>query len=286
MKIITRLQFNNFQNTQAENSKYPKTEPLKFDTVSFGAMKKRQFSGLDRVCVEKFKAPIEKFNRSEDLQTWAGKKFKELFMKDYGGRSKRGRIHRKIILRDWYKYLTEKDTQSNNSQKALIMFGITKDLKPNSDILPQIFNREVLNKTLEEVKDTDVDISKVYNKNLRSYALSGLGINGSGAKWIVLPSKKHDSKNFEQNVARLKILSQNSWCTKTYKAEPYLAQGDFHIFVDKGVTKIGICFEDNTIKEIQGRKNDWRIPEEYAENILEHIKGYKLSDKAKLELDT
>ena len=287
MKIITTLlQQNNFLNTQAENNKYPKTNPLKFDAVAFGAMKKRQFTGLDFICVEKFKAPIEKFNTHKDFQTWAGEKFKTLFMKDYGGKTKRGRIHRKVILRDWYKYLTEKDNDIPNSQKSLIMFGITKDLKENSDLLPPIFKKEVLIKTLEDVKDTDADISKIYYKNLRNSTLSGLGINSNTTKWVILPSQKHDSKNFALNVARLKILSQNSWCTKTYKAEPYLANGDIHIYLDKGVTKIGICFEDNTIKEIQGRKNDWKIPEEYAENVLEHIKGYKLSDKAKTEIET
>ena len=34
---------------------------LKYDTVSFGSMKKNQFYGLDLYVVERFKAPIEKF---------------------------------------------------------------------------------------------------------------------------------------------------------------------------------------------------------------------------------
>ena len=45
--------------------------PFKYDTISFGAMKKNQFSGLDLYAVERFKAPIEKFNSNEDLQNWA-----------------------------------------------------------------------------------------------------------------------------------------------------------------------------------------------------------------------
>ncbi len=288
MKIIsTLLQYNNFQNKKAENNnKYHQLKPLEYDTVTFTAMKKKQFSGLNLVCVEKFKAPIEKFNKDKDFQNWADKKFNELYNKDYGGRTKRSRVHKKIILREWYKYLTEKDTQTTSAEKALIMFGITKNLKPNSDMLPPIFNKEVLKKTLDDINQTDADISKIYNKNLKNYALSELGITTTNSKWIILPSKEHDSENFSKNVTRLKILSQNSWCTKSYKAEPYLAKGDFHLLLDKGVTKIGICFDNDTVKEIQGRKNDWKIPEEYAQNILEHINGFKLSNKAKAEINT
>ena len=39
--------------------------------ISFGAMKKTQFSPLNRTLVEKFKAPIEKFNTESDFQDWS-----------------------------------------------------------------------------------------------------------------------------------------------------------------------------------------------------------------------
>ena len=38
-----------------------------------------QFSGMDLACVEKFKAPIEKFNINDDLQEWAKKGIKNEF---------------------------------------------------------------------------------------------------------------------------------------------------------------------------------------------------------------
>ena len=54
---------------------------------NFTAMKKSQFSGLDFFIVEKFKAPIEKFNTNKDFQTWAKTQFEKLRLKDFGGRS-------------------------------------------------------------------------------------------------------------------------------------------------------------------------------------------------------
>ena len=52
---------------------YPNLTPLTCDTISFGAMKKSEFEGIDLAVVQKFKAPIEKFNSNNDLQKWAGK---------------------------------------------------------------------------------------------------------------------------------------------------------------------------------------------------------------------
>ena len=50
---------------------------LNYDTISFGAMRKKEFNGIDLAVIQKFKAPIEKFNSNEDLQNWAGKKQKK-----------------------------------------------------------------------------------------------------------------------------------------------------------------------------------------------------------------
>ena len=38
---------------------------------NFCAMKKSQFHGVDYAVVEKYKAPIEKFDTNDDLQNWA-----------------------------------------------------------------------------------------------------------------------------------------------------------------------------------------------------------------------
>ena len=64
----------NQTNPKKQNINYPKFKPLAYDTISFGAMKKTMFDGIDLAVIQKFSAPIEKFNSNEDLQDWANEK--------------------------------------------------------------------------------------------------------------------------------------------------------------------------------------------------------------------
>ena len=51
-------------------------------------MKKNQFSGIDLLVINKFKAPIEKFNTEDDLQDWCEGKVNTITQKDYKGRQR------------------------------------------------------------------------------------------------------------------------------------------------------------------------------------------------------
>ena len=93
----------------------------------------------------------------------------------------------------------------------------------------------------------------------------------NGTKWVVIPSLKNGSENFEKNVEKLKMLSYRTWCTKTSQAEKYLKNGDFHIFMKNGEPKLCLKFFKNSIVEIQGEKNDNIIPIEYLDILQEHI---------------
>ena len=99
---------NNHRNYRPYNT--PQNTPSKQD-IAFGAMKKSQFSGIDLVCIEKFKAPIEKFNKNEDLQNWAKQKLDLILNKDYGGRQIETIDQRISILHSWKKYIE----QNNNA---------------------------------------------------------------------------------------------------------------------------------------------------------------------------
>ena len=48
----------------------PRVSLLKADTVSFGAMKKTQFVGIDLMMVNQLRAPIQNFNSYEDFQNY------------------------------------------------------------------------------------------------------------------------------------------------------------------------------------------------------------------------
>ena len=58
----------------------------------------------------------------------------------------------------------------------------------------------------------------------------------------------------------------------------------FHIYIENSQPKIGIRFIGNTIQEIQGEFNDGKIPHKYSKIVNEHIKNYKLSQKAENEI--
>ena len=86
---ISSINFNYKINQVAlkqRNVRYSNLVSLPFDTISFGAMKKKEFSGIDLAVIQKFSAPIEKFNTNADLQNWAGDKAKAIANKDFGGR--------------------------------------------------------------------------------------------------------------------------------------------------------------------------------------------------------
>ena len=66
------------------------------NNVYFTAMKKNQFYGIDRACVDKFAPPIEKFNTNDDLQTWAKQKRDEIIYSNYPSAQAWARLLHKI----------------------------------------------------------------------------------------------------------------------------------------------------------------------------------------------
>ena len=72
------------------------------------------------------------------------------------------------------------------------------------------------------------------------------------------------------------MFSHKTWCTKSSNAEPYLWQGDFHVYLENGKPKLGIRFVEEEIKEIQGEQNNNKIPLKYLDIIQKHISENKL----------
>ena len=126
----------------------------------------------------------------------------------------------------------------------------------------------------------------MYQNRLRNYYLEDTNTGETGTKWVVIPSKKHDPKNFDKNVERLKTLSHKSWCTKSYNAAPYLSDGDFHVYLENGQPKLGMRFVGNKIQEIQGEKNNSVIPQQYFDIVMKHIndENLKLKSNAKSQI--
>ncbi|MGN1153592.1 MAG: hypothetical protein ACI4S3_06150, partial [Candidatus Gastranaerophilaceae bacterium] len=272
---------------------FPKLSPLMYDTISFGACKKREFKGIDYAVVEKFNAPIEKFNSNVDLQTWSEKEVEKIYNKDFGGRQQETQIQRKAMLKEWKEYVCEENDAYSPTMQLLILDSVTKNLKPNEDKLPPVLNKGVLadtmdtlNKRLNEDNKYQFNFNKLYQTKLNALYLE-TGNNGSNfTGWVKIPSKQNDPENFEANVDKLKTLSHKNWCTKSYNAEPYLVDGDFHVYLENGKPKLGVRFVDDRIEEIQGEYNNGKIPIKYFDVVEKHIADnkFKLNYKTMNEI--
>ena len=246
--------------------------------ISFTSMKKNQFDGTDGFVVNQFKAPIEKFKNKEDLQVWAEGKCNEICLKEYGGRTRTTSVQRKNIIQNWNDYITNENTVYSNTERLIILNGITKNLKPDDDTLPPILNKGVLADTIYNLKNDlksdskmPFNFYKTYTNNLRAYYTEDLSTDTSYNGWTVIPSKENDPENFDDNVTKLKTLSHKTWCTKSNNAEPYLSEGDFHIYLENGYPKIGVRFKGNEIMEIQGEKNNGQIPVPYYDTVTSYF---------------
>ena len=267
---------------------------LKCDTVSFGALKKSKFSGIDLLVVNKFKAPIEKFNSNGDLQNWCNEKIEEIIKTDYKGRRQETVIQRKAMLKEWVDYVQKENDAYKPAIQLLILDGITKNLEHDEDTLPPVLNKGILAQTVEEIQNklkinpnTQINFSKQYQINLQKSMLQTESEEKIENKtgWVVIPSKENDPEHFEENIEKLKLLSHHNWCTKSFNAKPYLDKGDFHVYLEKGKPKLGIRFDGDEIQEIQGEKNNSKIPVKYLDIAKKQVAKYKLADKTKQEFE-
>lgn len=266
------------QNKFKQNSAYS-SKPNKNQTLAFKAMKKSQFGGFDLFVVERFKAPIEKFNQKDDFLNWVQTLINKIKQNKFYGRAGIVDEEREYVLKDWINYVTQKNGQFSNSVQLTILSAITKNLKRNNDNVPLDLNKQILSDCIAEIEaklkeqpKTTFDFYNLYSKKLASFYLKeekNLSSNKTG--WIVIPSKAQDNKNFRTNVKKLKSLSNEKWCIKTFKASSYLNQGKFHLYYEAGQPKIAIRFDNDKIVEIEGFKNNKRIPQEYLETIKKHI---------------
>ena len=169
----------------------------KNSTISFEAMKKADFRGIDFAVVEKFKAPIEKFDVLADFQNWAGNLVEKIKNTNFLGRQAETFAQRKGMLKDWFNYVIEENGAYTKAIQLLILSAITKNLGKEDDNLPPTLNRGVLadcvsdlNKELEKDKKTQFDFNKMYQNKLRAFYLDDTKTGESGTKWIVIPSKE------------------------------------------------------------------------------------------------
>ena len=247
-------------------------------TPSFTGLKKSQFQGIDFAVVEKFKAPIEKFHSMDDFLAWVKDEYVKICCKDYGGRNYETMMKRESMVSGWELEL-QVDKHYTDPERLIIMDGITKGMKPNDETICPVFNKDILNNTLNELKEklaqdkkSLFDFGKMYKTNLRKMYLKKSSASNDEAKWIIIPTKINDPEHFNENIEKLQTLSCHEWCTKHGGAGFYLTDGDFHIFMDHGKPKLAIRMDEDIVKEVNGELNDYMIPKEYVGILDKYMK--------------
>lgn len=256
--------------------------------VSFQAMKKSQFDGIDFAVVEKYKAPIEKFNTHDDFQNWAKEECYEVLDRDLGGRNSTIAASRNRMQDEWEDQL-KKDGRFTPAEQLVILNGIVSGVKPTNDTLLPAYSRQVLGASMSEVeaklkqdKFYQFNFGNIYRQKLRNFYMDG---NTEFTGWVKIPSRDHDRENFDDNVKRLVALSSPHWCTKANHALSYLADGDFHIYFDKGAPKIGLRIIDDGIEEIEDDLNRRVLPPDYFNILKDYVEenDYQICGKAQNE---
>ena len=248
--------------------------------IKFKGLHKNDFSGLDLMIVELFKAPIEKFINKNDFNLWAENKIQEILNQQFKARTPEATAQRKATVQDWYSYLSDKNGAyfENKPLQFLILSSITSGLKENNDKTPPVLNGGALANTikcmeekLSENPKEKLSFLKIYNFKLQEiYASIDYESRTSKGVWVAIPSCEHDKENFGSNVEKLKALSHPNWCTASTQAEPYLEKGDFHIYIADGKPKVGIRMVGDKIAEIQGQRNNSQTPLLYSEEIRKY----------------
>ncbi len=242
-------------------------------SINFTAMKPNQFKGFDYACVRKFKAPVEKFNSINDFNKWVMDRFRWIQDLEYRARDDEITIQRRGMLEEWAECLLRNITIP--SACLIAIDAVTKNLKRDTDTLPPVLNKKIVNETfsklklhLELDKDYQFNFGKVYQDNLKTEFDEQIK-NKTG--WIIIPSKIHDPENFEQNVYKLKALSAKTWCTKNIQSELYLTEGDFHLYLENGKTKYCLRFQGDSVIEIQNELNNTKIDYQCFKEINKYI---------------
>lgn len=123
------------------------------------------------------------------------------------------------------------------------------------------------------------ETSEITLKNVNTY---GMG------KWIKFDGRASDSKNYAENVLKLKTLVQDTpWCTKTL-ASSQLEQGDFYVFIDNdNKPHIAVKMNGNEIDEVRGIKNGnaQELEEEYRDVAISFLENNKDIKNGKNWLD-
>ena len=258
---------------------------------SFSAMKAHDFKGADYVCMRKLKnVPIEQFNSRADFINWSIEKIKEYCHPSFSMPARTAEVTqtRKLLINQWIKELLTHTSEFPIPFSLVMIKDIIKNLKPNNDAYPMVFNFKAAKATLAELatkeKDPYVDASKIYSKHLLNMFLDKS--NNGQKRWHVMKSLTHDPVNYENNATKVQLLSHHTWCSANATAKTHLIYGDIHILEEKNSPRVAIRFMDDVIDEIQSVGNKGIIPEDLGV-VVDYISKnkFKVSESIQKQID-
>lgn len=237
--------------------------PLKCDTFCFSSKKtQNNYDLFEKAVIEKYDDKTERIKSRKDLNDWIEHSIEVMPFRLYDEDSTEEIKPQKKKYDEWYKYISKDKNNYSPALKFLILDSITTTLENNRNAISPIFNEIVVKETvsdyaqmLQDNKKCKLDFDKLYVKKLLAYYLTGDSNSEVGTQWIVVPSKKNDSNNFEKNIELLKTLAYDDCGSIANYAMLNLQDGDVHYYIENGYPKIGIRFVGKEISEIRGENN-------------------------------
>ena len=192
-----------------------------------------------------------------------------------------------LMLRETLLKVYKKDDTKVIVKQRKLNETIEGHMLLNEKVLNVIYNnldtyenfKELYYAGVAEFNNVVRETSEITLKNVNTY---GMG------KWIKFDGRASDSKNYAENVIKLKTLVQDTpWCTKTL-ASTQLEQGDFYVFIDNdNKPHIAVKMNENEIDEVRGIKNGnaQELEEEYRDIAISFLENNKDIKNGKNWLD-
>ena len=192
-----------------------------------------------------------------------------------------------LMLRETLLKVYKKDDDKVIVKQRKLDETIEGHMLLNEKVLNVIYNnldtyenfKELYYAGVAEFNNIIKDASEITLKNVNTYDMG---------KWIKFDGRANDSKNYAENVIKLKTLVQDTpWCTKTL-ASTQLEQGDFYVFIDNdNKPHIAVKMNGNEIDEVRGIKNgnNQELEEEYRDVAISFLENNKDIKNGKNWLD-
>lgn len=231
---------------------------------------------------EKYKANYirnNKINTLEELSNIYSEKLYEEYkhIVDFIKNANYEDAFKAIMLRETLLKVYKKDDTKVIVKQRKLNETIEGHMLLNEKVLNVIYNnldtyenfKELYYAGVAEFNNVVRETSEITLKNVNTY---GMG------KWIKFDGRASDSKNYAENVLKLKTLVQDTpWCTKTL-ASSQLEQGDFYVFIDNdNKPHIAVKMNGNEIDEVRGIKNGnaQELEEEYRDVAISFLENNK-----------